>query len=154
MKLYAYFMKKIWTALFNKKRENSLADQNAGSNSGRRLQEEMLFHNLERLMNTRNVYLKHELSRKDLTNALRTNECYLARAIRRFTGKTINEYINSYRLEHAARLLLTGREEVTVETIAYESGFSSLRHFYRLFHFRYKVSPARYRRMYEERALA
>ena len=54
------------------------------------------------------------------------------------------EYINRLRLEHALFLLETS-DYIKIATVAQESGFGTVRHFYRLFQKEYNMSPADYR---------
>lgn len=150
MEFNTCFIKKFWTDFLYKKQEDTFAGQDTEQKNRTYSQEKRLFDDLEQWMSAKRPYLRHDLSRRDLTSELRTNECYLTNAIRKCANKTINEYINSYRLEHAAQLLLASGEEVTIESVAYDSGFSSQRHFYRLFQSRYKQTPARYRKMHED----
>lgn len=59
------------------------------------------------------------------------------------TGTTPTSYILTKRLEFAASKLRKNNSSVT--DIAYESGFSDLSHFGRVFRKRYKISPRQYR---------
>ena len=59
------------------------------------------------------------------------------------TGKTLQEYINSFRLDEAKKMLDT-HSKFTVEGIALECGFNTCRTFYRLFKEKYKLTPAEY----------
>jgi AraC-like DNA-binding protein len=68
---------------------------------------------------------------------------YAMQLFRRYTGRTIVNYLNQYRIAHAQQLLLT--TDKSVLDIAYESGFNSLSRFYAVFRATCKQSPGRYR---------
>ncbi len=69
---------------------------------------------------------------------------HLARALRRHTGRTPTEIINTARMAYAARRLT--EESSDVLAIALDCGFESLGHFYRLFGRAYGMPPKTYRR--------
>lgn len=70
--------------------------------------------------------------------------------MRRFMGVTPSDYINTQRMDHAARRL-TGTSDSLTE-IAAECGIPNLSHFHKLFLAAYGVTPQRYRRA-RQRAL-
>lgn len=69
---------------------------------------------------------------------------HVARALRRFTGRTPTEVINEARMIYAARRLTDGEDDIL--TIALDCGFQSLGHFYRLFLRAYGMPPDAFRR--------
>jgi AraC-like DNA-binding protein len=68
---------------------------------------------------------------------------YAMQLFRTYTGRTIVNYLNQYRIAHAQQLLLT--TDKSVLDIAFESGFNSLSRFYAVFRKTCRLSPARYR---------
>ena len=68
---------------------------------------------------------------------------YLNKLIKNFTGKTIHQYIISYRLRMAKDMLLTTDDDVN--TIAWKVGFNSASHFINTFHRRFGRTPYEYR---------
>ncbi len=68
---------------------------------------------------------------------------YAMQLFRTYTGRTIVNYLNQYRIAHAQQLLLT--TDKSVLDIAYESGFNSLSRFYAVFRSTCRLSPACYR---------
>lgn len=68
---------------------------------------------------------------------------YLNKLIKRFTGKTIHQYIIFYRLRMAKDMLLTTDDDVN--TIAWKVGFNSTSHFINTFHRRFGRTPYEYR---------
>lgn len=69
---------------------------------------------------------------------------HLARSCRRYYGVTPSELVNLARVERARYLLRTSEEKVI--TIAFESGFANLAHFYRVFNRVTGQTPSDWRR--------
>ena len=91
------------------------------------------------------IYTDVDLDRNRLAQLLGTNEHYVTDAISTCTnGKSVNAFLNEYRLRYAARLLATTDDSITV--IAELSGFSRSS-FYRIFSDAYGMSPSDYRRV-------
>lgn len=67
---------------------------------------------------------------------------HVARAAKRFLGKTPTELVNDARMAHAARRLM---EDAKILDVLTETGFRSLGHFYRVFTRHFDVSPREYR---------
>lgn len=74
------------------------------------------------------------------------NKSSLCKFIKKQTGQTFTEYINSLRLERAA-LLLTSTTDPACD-IAYDCGFTNIPYFHRLFARKYGMSPCGYRKKY------
>ena len=64
--------------------------------------------------------------------------------MRRYTGKSFSEYVNSYRLERAAERLLHTDDRVA--DIAYDAGFANVTYFNRLFRLKYGHTPGAMRK--------
>lgn len=69
---------------------------------------------------------------------------YLSRLFRRVTGQSIVDYINSRRIEAAQRLLET--TDLSISTVAEQTGFSTAAHFRRVFREEMGVGPLQYRK--------
>ena len=94
---------------------------------------------VERLLNEHCVapqlYLQHELSRKQLAQAVGTNRSYLSQYFSR-QGITYNTYINNLRINHFIKsyeVSVAAGQPVSAQQLAYESGFNSYRTFSRAF---------------------
>ncbi|MBP2692127.1 MAG: helix-turn-helix domain-containing protein [Muribaculaceae bacterium] len=72
------------------------------------------------------------------------NRCALCKFVKKHTGQTFTEYINSLRLEKAAQLLVTTTDSAC--DIAYDCGFTSIPYFHRLFSRKYGMTPCGYRK--------
>ena len=91
------------------------------------------------------LYTDTDLDRNRLARLLGTNEHYVTDAISTCTnGKSVNSFLNEYRLRYAARLLATTKDSVAL--IAELSGFSRSS-FFRIFSDAYGMSPSDYRRV-------
>ena len=90
------------------------------------------------------IYTDSDMDRTRLAQLLSTNEHYVTDAISTCTdGKSVNGFLNEYRLRYAAHLLATTTDAVVV--IAELSGFSRSS-FFRVFSDAYGMSPSDYRR--------
>lgn len=85
---------------------------------------------------------------KDAAEVCGLSTCYFSTAFRNAVGCGFSEYLLSYRL-HRACILLSD-VNVTASEAAYEVGFASLSHFFRVFREVYHCTP----RQYRQRALA
>lgn len=111
--------------------------------------ENLLFEKVENYMNTEKPYINSDYGRKNLISDMNTNEVYLSKAIRKGMNMTIQEYINSWRMEYAKQSLLKDMN-LTIESVAMDSGFTSIRHFYRLFKDAFGMSPCEFRNYVKE----
>ena len=73
---------------------------------------------------------------------------HVSRTTRRFLGQSPSDYINSQRMEFAARRL-TGSGDTLAE-IAADCGIPNLSHFHKLFRARYGLTPSHYRRQFQK----
>ena len=89
------------------------------------------------------LYLSHDLSRDQLVALTGINKNRMASLFQQCAGMTLPNYINSLRLEHSLPLLAEGK--LTIEAVAFDSGFNNVRTFYRIFRDSYGMTPAEYR---------
>lgn len=71
------------------------------------------------------------------------NKSAFSRQFRHTTGRTPTKYLNDLRLGSSRRLLLDRQKKIL--DICFESGFSSVSHFNKLFKTRYNISPSEFR---------
>jgi AraC-like DNA-binding protein len=88
------------------------------------------------------THYQGEISRENLAASIGLHHDYLGKLFKHYTGKKINEYINTVRIRKATGLLDT--TDKTVTEIAFESGFESLPTFYRAFQSIKKMKPSDY----------
>ena len=108
-----------------------------------------LYKQLVELMHEKQPYTNSDLKREDLALMLGTNYSYLADAIRDCSGMTIVEFLDDYRVRHAAQKLAQTDDPIGI--IIDSSGFNSRSHFNSIFRERYKITPSEYRRIAQEK---
>ena len=91
-------------------------------------------------------YLNPEMEREWLVSELATNKTYLFEAVKAVTGKSLQDYINYFRLEEARRLF-DHHTDFKIEVLAEKCGFVSYRSFYRAFRDQFKMNPTEYRKI-------
>ena len=112
----------------------------AAAPSGRRMQRALRF--------IRENYANPALRMRDAADACGLSPCHFSATFSQAVGCGFSEYLTSCRLSRASALL--AESEHSVSEIAYESGFGSLSHFFRVFRRAYGYTPREYR----ERATA
>lgn len=108
------------------------------------LSDDSLYAKIDNYMREEKPYILPEYGRRELIIDMNTNEAYLAKAIKKGTKLTIHEYINRWRMDYAKQLLLENTN-LTIEAVAGDAGFTSIRSFYRLFKEQHGMSPAEFR---------
>ena len=83
---------------------------------------------------------------KYLADAIGYNPDYLCRVFRSFTGMSIRDYIIDQRVQYATTRLSVSSD--TVQKIAFDSGFMSVRNFIRQFKLRKGTTPSALRQRY------
>ena len=106
-------------------------------------QSQLLYRRLCELMSDPEVFTNPDTNQDTLASLAGTNRTYIYDALRECAGVTPTDFINGYRLRHAARLLATTSDSVAL--IAELCGLSR-RTFYRLFDEAYSMSPSDYRK--------
>ena len=84
------------------------------------------------------------LSLKDAADYCGYSVSYFTKFFKSFTGMTLVEYMNHYRLEKAAEMLIT--TDKSVIEISESTGFENHSYFIRLFQRYYQMTPLKYRR--------
>jgi len=82
---------------------------------------------------------------RDLKEKFHFNEDYFNRLLKKKTGMTYSEYVQNVRLVQAEKLLRT--TSLTIDEIADKVGYNNKGYFYKIFVERYKMTPAKYRKM-------
>lgn len=109
-------------------------------------EENQLFSKIELLMEKQKLYLQSDLSQEQILNDLHISARALKCTLLAKTGLSFSEYILSLRLKYARKLLLESNQ-MSVEKIAYASGFNSRRTFYRVFQDNFGMSPLEYKQL-------
>lgn len=92
---------------------------------------------------------KEDLSIEMIANHFGLSSGYLTKQFKDRLGKAPKEYLLSYRLKMAERDLIESDDAII--DIAWNHGFASINSFYSQFKKKYGVSPARYRKLQEEK---
>lgn len=88
-------------------------------------------------------YHDSSLNSQSIADRISMNNAYLGRLFKSSYGRSINDYINTCRIEESMRLLK--ETELPVEEIAQKVGFGNIKYFYVLFKKSVGVTPAKYR---------
>lgn len=92
-----------------------------------------LYVRIQELMQDKHVYRQKNITRESLADMLGTNRTYLSRAINAYSGQTVNDYINTYRINEAVKLLSKNGKDVNAKQLAEDLGYASVNVFYQVF---------------------
>ena len=107
--------------------------------AGRPLEGDLLFNALSYMAEN----YRGEISLKQAARHIGCNEYYLSHLFNAQLGMGFRQYVSLLRLDEAVRML--PQKELSMQQIADQCGFASLRSFDRVFKARYHCSPSRYR---------
>jgi AraC-like DNA-binding protein len=82
----------------------------------------------------------HDISLEDISNYMNISTFYFSRIFSKSTGMTFKNYLNSYRIEKAQKMIVSTSQQIV--DIAYECGFSSVRTFNRVFRTVRGITPS------------
>ena len=104
---------------------------------------------LQQLFENDKIYLRQGLSTDDVVKMLKTNSKYLSNAIKEHFQKGFVEYVNTFRVEEAIKMLKEQENggkyaNYSVEMIAEEAGFVNRATFYAVFKRIVGVTPREY----------
>ncbi len=89
-------------------------------------QKVMLLSKLKNLMQTEKIFIDHKLSIEDVALKSESNTKYISQIINETYNKNFYNFINSYRIEEAKKLLVSeGNEKYSILGIAQSVGFVS-----------------------------
>ena len=112
-----------------------------------------LYEKMEHLLKNKQIFRNPELRLNDLVLKLGSNRTYVSQLINNKTSSSFNDYINLHRIEYAKDILIsTEMEHMTLDEVAFKSGFSSQSSFYRIFMKMEETSPAKYRLKHNEKS--
>lgn len=83
--------------------------------------EEKLLH----LFEEEKVYLDNDISLETLADKMRLSKHHLTQLFNVYIGENFNQFVNKYRIGYSCNLLQTTHSQLTIEEIAFESGFNS-----------------------------
>lgn len=104
----------------------------------------VLFKRMNAYLLDKHRFTHENMTRVTLANAIETNEKYLVKAVRVFSGGlTLGQFIEQLRMEYAKQLLKE-KAYLNVDEVAVACGVKSRSTFYRLFRKHYGCSPCEY----------
>lgn len=112
-------------------------------------QSQQLYNRLLDLMEDPAVYTDTECNHETFAQLLGTNRTYLYDALHECADTTPADFINRYRIRHAALLLASTDDPVAL--VAEQCGFTNRSTFARLFREHYSMSPTEYRHAAKEK---
>ncbi|MUV02321.1 helix-turn-helix domain-containing protein [Flavobacterium rakeshii] len=71
------------------------------------------------------VYLDNDISLEVLAEKMKLSKHHLTQLFNVYIGENFNQYINKYRISYSCGLLQHNESEMTIEEVAFESGFNS-----------------------------
>ncbi len=108
---------------------------------------------LEDLMKEHEVYKENELRLQDLANYLNASKHHVSQVINTHYGVNFFDFINTYRIEHVARLLCNpNRNKDTIIQLAYDAGFNNKVSFNKAFKQHFNMTPSAYRKLKSKEA--
>ena len=99
-----------------------------------------LMNRIIQLMETQHPYLNPELKLTDIADTLGVHRNAISACINSQQGCTFSQFINSYRLQHAKKLLLE-TSDMKVSAVGMKSGFANERSYFRSFKAATGVTP-------------
>lgn len=110
---------------------------------------EALYLNLCRMMEEEKLYTEVQLTREKMAERLNTNRTYLTKVIKEKTGMNYLQFVNSYRINEAIKIL-SDRDKISypLKQIWSNLGFSSPSTFYKLFQQQVGITPSTYRKQF------
>ena len=103
----------------------------------------LLYRRLCELMEDPGIYTHAETNQETLARLLNTNRTYINSALHECADMTPADFINQYRIRHAARLLASTDDPIGI--IIEQSGITNRATFSRLFREHYSMTPSEFR---------
>lgn len=104
-----------------------------------------LHQNITRLLSEEKIFKREDLSLEIMARMLKITAHQLSEFINSNYYKSFKQFINSYRVEEAKKIM-EENDTITLTEIAFEVGFNSIPTFYRTFTEYYTISPGAYRK--------
>lgn len=126
----------------NKEKEKSQAKETGKSAQNNADRE--LFERVETMMQEQKIFRMKSLTRDSLAEMLGTNRTYLSRAINNMSGKSFSDYLNTWRVIEATRIMSDTSVDIPLKQLADDLGYSSTSVFYRSFQKETGVTAGKY----------
>ncbi|HZY79511.1 MAG TPA: helix-turn-helix domain-containing protein [Cyclobacteriaceae bacterium] len=107
---------------------------------------QVLGSRIQKLLEEEEVFINTDLTVSTLATKLKCPAYMVSRAINQYFNKSFSELIVEFRIKKAEQLLLAdSQRSLTIEAIAFESGFNTLSAFYKSFKKINGITPSQYR---------
>lgn len=94
----------------------------------------VIMDKIEQLMNEKRLYIHTDLSLDGLAAELGVDRRHVSGAINACTRKNFFAYLNEYRVKEAIRIMSDAENrDLTIDAVAFESGFNDRKTFHRVF---------------------
>lgn len=103
-----------------------------------------IMEKVEQLMSEKKLFVNSDLSMEVLAAELGLDRRHVSSAINVCTNKNFYAYLNEYRVKEAIRLM-SDSNDLTIDAVAYDSGFNDRRTFHRIFKQFTGLTPAAFR---------
>lgn len=107
--------------------------------------EKELFCRIEDLMINKKLYRTSDISLEKICDLLDTNRVYVSKAINKYAKTSFYNYINSLRIDDAARILSDPKDDTPLKMLYADLGYNSASAFYRAFQKETGVPPSKFR---------
>ncbi len=107
---------------------------------------EELFRQIKTVMEERHLYRDPSLTKEKLADVLCTNRTYLSQVINEMAGMNVTQFINSFRINEAVRILSDNEDDTPLKAVAIDLGFNSISTFYKVFQSSVGMTPSLYRK--------
>ena len=104
-----------------------------------------IFRLAEQKMGEGELFRDCNLSLENLADIVGTNRMYLSKAINIYAKTAFTNYVNSYRIRYAVKLLSDLSQDHPIKDVAFRAGYSNLQSFYKNFKKETGVPPLQYR---------
>ena len=147
--LYSQRLRVKNIALYKQIQENlkaTVAPADPPTGNGGNGQDAKLFLRISDVLEKEKLYQQPILDRRTLADHLGTNEKYISKAIREGGYDSLSTYLSAVRLQHALHLL-NEQPDMSLETVATQSGHKHYTSFYRTFSKQYGITPSEYKKI-------
>lgn len=105
---------------------------------------DLYFLKIKQIMTTENLYKRNDLKISDLAGKVVLHEYLTSQIINERSGQSFPDFLNSFRITEAKKMLSTSRQNYSIDGIAYEVGFNSRSAFYNAFKKITDLTPSEY----------
>lgn len=99
---------------------------------------------LEQYVEANQSFLEQEFQMRDLSKAVNLSTNLCSEAINLVLGKSFRDWINAYRVQYFIEQYPQCKDNMTVESVAFQSGFKNMRTFYNAFKKETNQNPTSY----------